>query len=110
MWEMTNEKRQFIYVLKPIPSLQNADHWTEKESEVVNRHFTRLQELHHEGKLILAGKTMGLDEHTFGIVILEVDTEEDATYIMENDPAVSEGIMTAEIFPYQVALMKNLAE
>lgn len=48
-----------------------------------------------------------MDEKTFGIVIFEADSEEEAQLIMKNDPAVAEGIMTADLFPYRVALIKN---
>jgi uncharacterized protein len=102
-----NKKKQFIYILKLIPALLNADNWTEKEEAIVERHFVKLQELLEEGKLVLAGKTEGLEEKTFGIVIFEADAEEEAQLIMQNDPAVAEGIMTAELFPYRVALMKG---
>ena len=104
---MKNNKKQFIYVLKLIPALLDEKNWTEKEEAIVGRHFEKLQGLLEEGKLILAGKTDGLDEKTFGIVILEVDSEEEARSIMENDPTVAEGIMKAELFPYRVALMKR---
>jgi len=104
---MSNEKKQFIYVLKLIPSLLNMDNWTEREEKIVDSHFNRLQELLEEGKLVLAGKTVGIDEKTFGLVILEVESEEEALIIMKNDPAVVQGIMTAELFPYKVALIKK---
>lgn len=104
---MKNNKKQFIYVLKLIPPLLKEENWTEKEQEIVGRHFKKLQGLLKEGKLILAGKTDGLDEKTFGIVILEVDSEKEAKLIMESDPAVAEGIMKAELYPYTVALMKQ---
>ena len=104
---MVNEKKQFIYVLKLIPPLLNVANWTEQEEKIVGRHFAKLQELLQEGKLVLAGKTLGIDEKTFGIVILEVETEDEAMIIMRNDPAVSEKIMTAELFPYKIALMKK---
>lgn len=67
----------------------------------------KLQGLLKEGKLILAGKTEGLDSKTFGIVIFEADSEEEAKMIMDSDPAVLEGIMTAELHPYRVALMRG---
>ena len=102
---MTDDKKQFIYVLKLIPSLLKEENWTAREEKIVDRHFTKLQELLAEEKLVLAGKTM--DEKTFGIVILEVESEEEALLIMKNDPAVAEGIMTAELFPYKVALIKK---
>ncbi|WP_432361020.1 YciI family protein [Sporosarcina sp. UB5] len=104
---MVNEKKQFIYVLKLVPSLLNLNNWTEKEEEIVGRHFAKLQELLKEGKLVLAGKTSGMDEKTFGIVILEVESEEEALAIMKNDPSVAEGIMEAELFPYNVALIRK---
>ena len=54
-----------------------------------------------------AGRTLIMDSSGFGIVILEVDSEEEATSLMESDPAIKEGIMTATLFPYRVALIKN---
>lgn len=83
------------------------ENWTAGEEAIVERHFIKLQELLKEGKLILAGKTDGLDEKTFGIVIFEADSEDEAIHIMNDDPAVAEGIMKAELFPYRVALMKD---
>lgn len=105
---MSGDKRQFIYILKLIPPLLEEANWADGENEIVGRHFANLQRLLEEGKLILAGKTAGLDEKTFGIVILEVASEEEAVTLMRNDPAVAEGIMTAELFPYRVALMRGM--
>lgn len=104
---MVNEKKQFIYVLRLIPFLLNQENWTGREEKIVDKHFDRLQKLLEEGKLVLAGKTAGIDEKTFGIVILEVESEEEAKAIMENDPCVAEGIMTAELYPYKVALLRK---
>lgn len=104
---MADGKKQFIYVLKLIPSLLDLENWTAREEKIVDRHFTKLQELLEEGKLVLAGKTLDLDEKTFGIDILEVESEDEAVMIMKNDPAVTEGIMKAELFPYKIALMKR---
>ena len=58
-----------------------------------------------DGTLILAGKTGGLNENTFGLVILEAENEDGANRVMENDPAVLKGIMTARLFPFKVALI-----
>jgi uncharacterized protein len=95
---------QFLYKLKLIPELLDEENWTEKENNLVHEHFKVLQGLLKENKLIMAGKTDNLDESTFGIVILQVDNEETARTIMENDPAVKGGIMTAVLYPYSVAL------
>jgi len=90
--------------------LCNDQGWTEREISVVERHFEWLKQLEIEGKLILAGRTLNTDESRFGIVILNVDTDGEARRLMEKDPAVKEGIMTAELYPYRIALIaeKNL--
>lgn len=99
--------KQFIYVLKLDPRLYKVENWTEEDEAVVGRHFNYLKELLKEGKLIIAGKTEENDEKTFGIVVIEVESFEEAKVIMENDPGVKEGIMTSEIYPYHVALLRK---
>jgi uncharacterized protein len=99
--------KQYIYTLKLIPNLLEEGNWTERENQVVKDHFENLQRLLKRGTLILAGKTDGIDKETFGIVILQTETEEEAQELMQNDPTVREGIMTAELFPYSVALFNN---
>ena len=101
------EKLQFLYQLKLIPSLLDEENWTDRENEIVQHHFEVLQNLQKEGKLILAGRTLNMDSNGFGIVILEVNSEEEATELMNNDPAVKEGIMEANLFPYRVALLRE---
>jgi uncharacterized protein YciI len=97
---------QFIYVLKLIPSLIKPENWTDRDNEIVERHFNRLQEWKEEGFLILAGRTLQMDENTFGIVIFEAVDEECARTLMQSDPAVAEGVMTADLYPYRVALSR----
>lgn len=101
------EKKQFLYQVKLIPELLNESNWTERENQIVQRHFKYLQQLCKDGKVILAGRTLTMDDDAFGIVILEVDSEEEAREIMENDAAVKEQIMTAQLFPYRVALLRS---
>ncbi len=100
-------QKQFIYTLKLIPRLVDENNWTEKEESIVSDHFQALQELKMADKLIMAGRTLNMDETTFGIVILLADTEEEARTMMESDPAVKEGVMTAELFPYKIALLNE---
>ncbi len=104
---MANNKQQYIYVLKLIPELLEKNNWTEKENEIVEKHFKVLKKLKKDGRLILAGRTLNMDENCFGIVILSVDKEDEAKLLMENDPAVKEGIMTAQLYPYKVALISE---
>jgi len=97
---------QFIYILKLIPRLFKDNAWTDEDNKIVEEHFIRLQALKKSGQLILAGRTTNEAENTFGIVIIN-GSEEEANSLMKNDPAVKKGIMTAELFPYRVALISE---
>ncbi len=99
------EKDQFVYFLKLIPRLCDPSNWAEQDNSVVGRHFRYLEGLLSDGSLILAGRT--LDDNPTGIVILEAASQEDAHHLMSLDPAVAEGIMTAELLPYRVSLIRG---
>jgi uncharacterized protein YciI len=105
MSKPANGKMQFLYRLSLVPRLVDDENWTDEDNAAVGRHFKRLQDLLKEGKLVLAGRTQVRDP--MGIVILEVGSEEEAHALMESDPAVVGGVMTAELFPYRVALMRQ---
>ena len=105
---MEKQGKQFIYVLKPVDRLLNVENWTEVDEQIISRHFTYLKDLKQEGKLILAGKTVGLNEKTFGIVIFKAESLEEASKMMRQDPSVNEAIMNAEVFEYRVAITKDL--
>ena len=94
-------------MLRPVPRLQVEANWTEADNKVVAEHFAYLKSLLAEGRLIIAGKTDGLDAKTFGIAIFEADSPVVAERTMRDDPAVKNGIMTAELFPYSVALSRS---
>ncbi|MGA9288460.1 MAG: YciI family protein [Anaerobacillus sp.] len=96
--------KQFLYKLTLIPELFEEDNWTYKENSIVAEHFHALQQLLKNDTLIMAGRTQHNDSSSFGIVIIQVNSEKEAEELMKNDPAVREGIMTAELFPYSVAL------
>ena len=77
---------------------------TERESSALAGHFSYLEQLAKEGKVHLAGRTLNPDERCFGVVIFYADSERTAFELMKNDPAVREGVMTAELFPFRIAL------
>lgn len=98
---------EFLYTLKLISRLQKIDAWTEEDESIVATHFNNLKKLTEEGIVVLAGRTVREDPSDFGIVILETDTEQTARDYMNNDPAVKRGIMTAKLYPFRVALIKD---
>ncbi|MGD8404389.1 MAG: YciI family protein [Anaerolineales bacterium] len=98
---------QWIYVLKPARLGMVTEGATSEEAEIVGRHFAYLKDLTERGVMILMGRTQNNDESTFGIAIFEAEDEAEARAIMENDPAVKNGVMTATLYPYKVALMRK---
>ncbi len=96
---------QFLYRIQPARGDMLITGPTDFEANVVGRHFDYLKRLMAEGVVILAGRTMNCDESSFGIVIFNAPTDAAALSIMTADPAVNEGVMRAELFPYNTALI-----
>lgn len=96
--------QQYLYRIQPIrvDMLLEA---TPDEQRIVAQHFDYLKELYQKGIVLLAGRTLNTDMSSFGIVILQASSPEEAEQIMKNDPAVDQGVMRAELFPYRIALM-----
>jgi uncharacterized protein YciI len=93
---------QFLIIKKPRENL--IETMTEEEAEIMSKHFLYLKQKLSEGKLIIAGPVTTGD---FGLSVLETETEEEAREIMNNDPAVSSGIMTPTMYPYRVSLLRG---
>ena len=100
------ELTQFCYTLNLRPDLLNDDNWTEEENQIVEEHFLRLQADTNKGTVIMAGRTLTNIPEGFGIVVLRAENEENAREYMDTDPAVKAGVMTAQVFPFRVALIQ----
>jgi uncharacterized protein len=98
-------KNQYLYRLLPTRTEMVDGDATPEEEAAVSRHFNYLKSLMAQGQLILAGRTQVPGDKTFGIVIFNADDDERAHAIMQNDPAVIAGVMSAELFPYRIALI-----
>ncbi len=101
------ETTQYLYRIQPTRPEMLTHGPTEMEAEVTSQHYQYLKGLLEKGVLILAGRSLNTDESTFGIVILNAETEEIAREIVKNDPAVRESVMRAELFPYRVAFISE---
>lgn len=104
-----NPKKQFVYVLKLQPDYKVEKNWTPVINETVGKHFNYLKDLTNKGTVIMAGRSDYdiSSDNVFGIVVFEAATAEEATKIMQGDPAVIGKIMTAELHPFSVALMRK---
>ena len=96
---------QWIYRIVPTRPEMVGDA-TDEENSIIDEHFGYLQALKAAGILILAGRTQ-VEEGTFGITIFEAPDEVSARAVMETDPAVAAGVMSATLYPYAVAVSRD---
>jgi uncharacterized protein YciI len=82
---------------------------TPEEDAIIGKHFTYLEQLTKGGVILLAGRTLNKDYSNFGTIIFRSSSEQAARQIMESDPAVKHRIMRAELYPYRIALLGDLA-
>lgn len=95
---------QFIYRIKPTRADMLMTGPTDTEAAIVGQHFEYLKKLTDKGVVLMAGRTLSEDENTFGIVIFEAESDMVAKNTMLNDPAVAQGVMSAELWPFRVVL------
>jgi len=99
------EVTHYLYKIQPTRLAMLTHGPTPEEAEIVAQHFAYLQDLVAQGVVLLAGRTLTTDERSFGIVIFRTHSEDSARTVMNNDPAVKQGIMRAELYPYRVVLL-----
>ena len=95
---------EWIYFIHP-PRDDFAATMTDVEQEAWGRHWTRIQQLHAEGVIILVGPTLG--STNTGICVFEAADEDAARAIMLGDPAIAEGHAQGELRPFRVSLLRG---
>lgn len=98
----------FLYKIQVVRPAMIKEGPTEDEARIVAEHFSYLQHLTEAGVVLLAGRTLNEDYSTFGIIIFRADSEDAARKIVEDDPAVKQRVMRAELYPYRIALLGDL--
>ncbi|MGA9641176.1 MAG: YciI family protein [Terriglobales bacterium] len=96
--------QEFLYILRLVRGDMLSIGPTAEEQAVVAEHFAYLQDLNAKGVIILVGRTLTTDEHTMGLAVFRAESEEAARKIMNGDPAVTNGVMSATLFPFKVVL------
>lgn len=95
------------------PELQDPKNWTDKDNAAVGAHFTRLQKMTEEGKVIFFGRTQDttpeghLVPDTTGLIVLEAPDRTAAEKVLNDDPAVQAGLMKGKVFSYKIALRRK---
>ncbi len=100
--------QQYLYRIQPTRPEMLTEGPAPEEQAIVGEHFDYLQDLTEKGVVILAGRTLNTDPSSFGLVVFQAQSEAEARETMENDPAVRNGVMRAELYPYRLALMREV--
>jgi uncharacterized protein YciI len=96
--------QEFLYKLQLVRGDLLRTGPTASEQAVVAEHFAYLQGLHAQGVIILVGRTLNADESAMGLAVFRAESEDAARQIMNGDPAVKKGLMTAMLYPFKVIL------
>ena len=97
---------QWLSMAKPT-RLEMLIESTPEEDEIIDQHLAYVEDLTRNGVIIMVGRTLNTDATGFGLTIFEAEDETAAREIMESDPAVKNGIMSATLYPYRVALSRK---
>jgi uncharacterized protein YciI len=76
---------------------------TPEEKAAMQAHGVYHQQLMDEKKLILSGPYL---EGAFGMGLFEAGSAEDMRQMVEHDPAVTSGMMTAEWHPFHLGSIR----
>jgi uncharacterized protein YndB with AHSA1/START domain/uncharacterized protein YciI len=77
---------------------------TAREEQVMSDHYQYLLRLMNDGKVLLAGPCL---DPVYGLVILEVENENEARDIMASEPSVTAGVMTCTLHPFRASILAN---
>ena len=97
----------FIYILKLTDRYQDPNNWEEETNQILDQHWYYLVDLHAKGIMQLVGHTSYSPGHKdlLGIAVFTTDDEVKAKDIMNNDPCVIHGVMTATVHPFNLSLI-----
>jgi len=97
----------YLYVLRPTRPEMISDGMTETEQNTVAAHVEHLQGLAESGVVRIAGRTLDTGKQTFELVVFMAASETEAQKLVDEDPAVRERVMTAELFSFRVAVDRS---
>lgn len=90
-------KTYYFVFLNSAPDRPKLD--SAEAMEVQNGHLANITQMWKDGKCKLAGPF--LDNTSMrGILIMDVSSEEEVKELLKNDPAITKGLLVAEIKPW----------
>ena len=94
--------QEFLYRIQPVRPEMLFVGPTSEEQAIVAEHVAYLEGLVKGGVASYVGRTTNIESNSFGIIVFQAASEEDARALMHRDPAVKKRVMRAELFPFRV--------
>lgn len=88
------------YVFIILKSGDNTSKDAEKRNKSFRGHMENIGRLVEDGKMVVAGPFGKNDKDFRGLFILNVKTIEEAQALMATDPAIKEGYLSVEMYPW----------
>jgi uncharacterized protein len=95
----------FVYKLIP-PRPTFATDMSNDEAATMGEHADYWQRLFGEGRVIVYGP-VGDPAGSWGLAVVEADTEDAVRAIGADDPAVKSGMCTFDVFPMAAAIVRS---
>lgn len=102
------ELKEFLNVLRPTRADMLKTGPSDAEKSAIGEHFRYLKSLCDVGTVVTAGRTMTEDERVFGLCVFKAVDSDAARKLMKSDPAVVKGVMSAELFPFRIAVLTGV--
>jgi len=100
--------RQYLYTVQATrPGMLYQP--TSEEGHIAGEHIAYLRSLTQAGVGIFGGALKLRDSRHMGLFVFQVESDEEARSIVEQDPAVKNRIMRACLFPFRIALWNEAA-
>ncbi|MEL7422013.1 MAG: YciI family protein [Bacteroidota bacterium] len=100
-------QQSFLYEITLFESFRHRSTWGDREHQIQKEHIAYLDSLTRASQLEIAGIVdQGLENHT-GLIILTADNYEAARQIIDNDPSVKMGMMSARLRPVHIYFRKE---
>lgn len=96
------ELAHFACLIRPVrPGF--IEQSTPEEDRIMGDHFQYLKAATEAGTVLMAGPCIaGAD--SFGIIVLQAESEDAARRFMEHDPSVRGGVQSMTLYPFRLSL------
>jgi len=97
--------KQWLFVVRPTRADMLTSGPSDAEASSVGKHFAYWQRLVADEVALVVGRTQTTGPDTMGLAIFRAETEEEASKIAAEDPAVIDGVFSMSLHPYFVAIL-----